>query len=125
MANLNVVVVHLLGGQIVIGARGGDQTVGGPVHLVNPHEVMVTPPVDGLRAQVSLVPYGSALGILPGLTIGLLRLMPLQMLSAPNEPPPDLKNAYLAAVSKSEAEAARIAGVFKASQTDITKDGTL
>jgi hypothetical protein len=122
-----IVVLHLLGGQAVIGSVRVEHSANGRVtHWVeNPYEILVAPNESNLKTTVALVEYGTMMGVLPSLRVSTLSLVRSQIVALPITPDPVLLAKYLEARDKSVEERIKIDEQLRSSQTDITKNGTL
>jgi hypothetical protein len=119
-------VLHLLGGQAVIGFVSINCD---PIITVDhPFEIMTTPSEHTQRSQIALLAYGSMLGVMPQLATRQLVLQMSSVVSLPVDAPPDLIEHYMRAAFPSPDEqikAAQGRHAMAQSNFDITKGGTL
>lgn len=101
-------VVHMLGGQTLIGQV---VTLGYQQTMERPYEILVMPSENTQRAQVTLIKFGSMLGLLPDLAVDRIDVSASRILGY-KVAPQQLVEHYLAAlhrelnpVTKSEVEA--------------------
>lgn len=117
----NIKVIHLVGGQVVIGALIREQPI---LVLEAPHEVFATPSPNELRASITFIPFGTLFGLVPELTPAVLQISGSNVLAVV-EPPPEFLDAYRKSVTRKPEEAAQIAASLQNSASDITRGGTL
>lgn len=128
--NVMPLVLHMLGGQIVIGmvTMSEDRTI----TVDCPHEVMVTPDENTSRHHISLVPYGTGLGALPQIGPPRLVFQLNALVALPVTPHQELQEAYAKVYQRirhptpeQEIAGAKARKALKESVFDITKGGTL
>jgi len=94
-----VSVVHLLGGQILIGSLTSTQMNMAYSHLERPYEVFAFPNKEDTSTQITLVKYGTMLGCMPELGVNEMILKDSQVLKYMGAPP-KLLQAYYAALQQ-------------------------
>jgi hypothetical protein len=87
---MNIKVLHLVSGQTIVGKQKADFSEG--IYLDDPFELMSFPNQELGRMDVTLIPFGSLMGLLPAVTS--LTLTSDQYFAA-IDAPPDLINEYL------------------------------
>lgn len=121
---MSIKVLHLLGGQVIIGNVEKDE-VGQNAIVTHAYELMATPGPDSLKSNISLIPYGSLFGAMPSIVPPFLLIPMSGLVAIPVDPPTELLQAFDAAYQRSAEERLKIEQALRASQTDITKNGTL
>lgn len=94
-----IAVVHMLGGQVVIGTIKGTMAQGASLNLEHPYEVFAIPNPDSTEVNITLVKYGTMLGCMPEIGVNEFMLIGTQVVKyvpAPSK----LIQAYYAALQQ-------------------------